>query len=288
MKTNIYKKAHVYCYALCLPILLALVNMAFYLFCHSSWLHWALILLTDIYLLAMLLMAAKCSYINGNIEELYEENKIIAPDGVIQYLRCFPIEKYIFPKRTWGSATFLALFSILLVGFAGIYLIDFPCGFDGISLKDEKIYALYISFQTMGLNDFKPVDSTMRMIVMFQLFSAVLFLTALFPLYISRLSNLDTLKIEDTDNGVQQPQPSTTNLRNAVKNAYRKNVTSNENFFTQATKILDAIDVIVDSTKPENAQQKNIVVTDLLNTFPENKDIEIGNEVDSFRNNLKT
>jgi hypothetical protein len=125
-------------------------------------LAWFAVLAADIYLLfALLAVAHTC-----------DKSDPVLSDWM----------KRILPRRLAGM--FLVAFLLLahVSGFAGFYVRP------GMFQQTKSpLDALYVSFSTIGFNDFQPTADGERF-VMFQLASAVLLMIAAFPLLISRIS----------------------------------------------------------------------------------------------------
>jgi hypothetical protein len=71
----------------------------------------------------------------------------------------------------------------LVSGFAGLYV-----GADVFPSSKTPLDALYISFFILGFTDYSPKPGYGQLVVIGQLISGVLLLTALFPMHISRIS----------------------------------------------------------------------------------------------------
>jgi hypothetical protein len=127
-------------------------------------LAWIAIVISDLYLFTVLLLAA-----------------LRAEDDA--FLDRQPWIRRFFPRKTAGILVVTLLFLSVVSGFAGLYV-----GTDIFSPSKTPLDALYISFFTLGFNDYSPKPGYGQLVVVGQLASGVLLLAALFPLHISRIS----------------------------------------------------------------------------------------------------
>jgi len=127
-------------------------------------LAWIVIVISDLYLLILLLLAA-----------------LRAEDD--EFLHQHPWIAYFFPRKTAGILVVALVFLAVVSGFAGLYV-----GAEVFSVNRTPLDALYISFFIMGFTDYSPKPGYGQLVVMAQLVSGVLVLAALFPIHISRIS----------------------------------------------------------------------------------------------------
>jgi len=127
-------------------------------------LAWIVIVISDSYLFAVLLLAA-----------------LRAEDDA--FLDRHPWITYLFPRKTAGIPVATLLFLSLVSGFAGLYV-----GVDVFPSSKTPLDALYISFFILGFTDYSPKPGYGQLVVIGQLISGVLLLAALFPMHISRIS----------------------------------------------------------------------------------------------------
>jgi len=127
-------------------------------------LAWIVIVISDSYLFAVLLLAA-----------------LRAEDDA--FLDRHPWITHLFPRKTAGIPVAALLFVSLVSGFAGLYV-----GVDVFASSKTPLDALYISFFILGFTDYSPKPGYGQLVVIGQLISGVLLLAALFPMHISRIS----------------------------------------------------------------------------------------------------
>ena len=127
-------------------------------------LAWIAIVISDLYLFAVLLLAA----LRAEDDALLERQ---------------PWVRRFFPRKTTGILVVSLLFLAIVSGFAGLYVGTevFPSG-------KTPLDAFYISFFIMGFTDYSPAPGYGQFVVIAQLVSGVLLLAALFPIHISRIS----------------------------------------------------------------------------------------------------
>ncbi len=130
---------------------------------------WPVIGLVDVYLLIVLWVSAYRSYDQ-------------------QAAKKHPWIVALFPSRPAGLFVMFGLIAATVVAFASLYA-DGTCVFGRTLHKSE---AIYISFSTLGFNDFMPKGIYGRLVVMLHLASAVLLIMGVFALLISRLSTFET------------------------------------------------------------------------------------------------
>ena len=127
-------------------------------------LAWIAIVISDLYLLTVLLLAA-----------------LRAEDDAL--LDRQPWITHFFPRKTAGILVVTLLFLSVVSGFAGLYV-----GAEVFPSGKTPLDALYISFFIMGFTDYSPKPGYGQLVVIAQLVSGVLLLAALFPIHISRIS----------------------------------------------------------------------------------------------------
>src|SRR6266446_2021740 len=127
-------------------------------------LAWIAIVISDLYLLTVLLLAA-----------------LRAEDDAL--LDRQPWITHFFPRKTAGILVVTLLFLSVLSGFAGLYV-----GAEVFPSGKTPLDALYISFFTLGFTDYSPKPGYGQLVVIAQLVSGILLLAALFPIHISRIS----------------------------------------------------------------------------------------------------
>src|SRR6266481_5843623 len=132
-------------------------------------LAWIAIVISDLYLLTVLLLAA-----------------LRAEDDAL--LDRQPWITYFFPRKTAGILVVALLFLAVVSGFAGLYV-----GTEVFSSVKTPLDALYISSFTLALTDYSPKPGYGQLVVLGQLVSSILLLVALFPLLISRISTFKHL-----------------------------------------------------------------------------------------------
>ena len=126
-------------------------------------LAWIAIVISDLYLLTVLLLAA-----------------LRAEDDAL--LDRQPWITHFFPRKTAGILVIILLFLSVVSGFAGLYV-----GVEVFPSGKTPLDALYISFFTLGFTDYSPKPGYGQFVVLGQLVSGVLLLAALFPMHISRI-----------------------------------------------------------------------------------------------------
>ena len=94
----------------------------------------------------------------------------------------------LFPSRVVGLYVMFGLIAATVLAFAGLYT-DSASVF-GRSLTRWE--AIYISFSTLGFNDFAPQNDYGRQVVIVHLASTLLLIMGVFALLISRLSTFET------------------------------------------------------------------------------------------------
>lgn len=151
---------------LVLVVLMVLVSAAgvVSVFAGSRMLAWIVIVMSDSYLLIVLLLAA----VRSDDEAFLDKHPWIT---------------FFFPLKTTGLLVVALLFVAVVSGFAGLYV-----GTDVFRPSKTPLDALYISFFIMGFTDYSPNPGYGQLVVMAELASGVLLLIALFPLLISRIS----------------------------------------------------------------------------------------------------
>jgi len=88
------------------------------------------------------------------------------------------------PHRRVAALLIVALLMLAIIsGFAGLYV-----GTNVFPSSKTSLDAFYISFFTMGFNDYSPTPGYGQLVVLAQLVSGVLLLTGAFPLLLSRIS----------------------------------------------------------------------------------------------------
>jgi len=127
-------------------------------------LAWIVIVISDLYLLTVLLLAA-----------------LRAEDDAL--LDRQPWITHFFPRKTAGILVVTLLFLSVVSGFAGLYV-----GAEVFPSGKTPLDALYVSFFILGFTDYSPSPGYGQLVVIGQLISGVLLLAALFPLHISRIS----------------------------------------------------------------------------------------------------
>jgi hypothetical protein len=127
-------------------------------------LAWITIVVSDLYLLIVLLLAA-----------------LRAEDDA--FLDRHPWITHFFPRKTAGILVVTLLFLAIVSGFAGLYV-----GAEVFPSGKTSLDALYISFFILGFTDYSPAPGYGQLVVIAQLVSGVLLLAALFPIHISRIS----------------------------------------------------------------------------------------------------
>jgi hypothetical protein len=133
-------------------------------FCGGRFLAWIAIVISDLYLFAVLLLAA-----------LRSEDD--------DFLDRHPWITYFFPRKAAGILVVTLLFVAIVSGFAGLYV-----GAEVFPSGKTPLDALYISFFILGFTDYSPAPGYGQLVVIAQLISGVLLLAALFPIHISRIS----------------------------------------------------------------------------------------------------
>ncbi len=93
------------------------------------------------------------------------------------------LTQYLFPTRHGGLPFVTLLMAAMTFGFAALYVGD-----DVFATSKTRGEALYISLSTLGLNDFSPSPGYGQVVVGAHLVSAILMITGVFALLISRLS----------------------------------------------------------------------------------------------------
>jgi len=127
-------------------------------------LAWIVIVISDLYLLIVLLLAA----LRSDDEGFLDKHSWIT---------------FFFPLKTTGLLVVLLLFVAVISGFAGLYV-----GTGVFPSSKTPLDAIYISFFILGFTDYSPNPGYGQFVVISQLVSGVLLLVALFPLLISRIS----------------------------------------------------------------------------------------------------
>jgi hypothetical protein len=127
-------------------------------------LAWIAIVISDLYLFAVLLLAA-----------------LRAEDDA--FLNKQPWIRRFFPRKTAGILVVALLFLSVVSGFAGLYV-----GAEVFPSSKTPLDALYISFFIMGFTDYSPKPGYGQLVAIDQLISGVLLLAALFAIHISRTS----------------------------------------------------------------------------------------------------
>ena len=133
-------------------------------FLGCRFLAWIVIAISDLYLSIVLLFAALRSDDDGFLDKH-------------SWITRF------FPRKTAGILVVTLLFLSVVSGFAGLYV-----GVEVFPSAKTPLDALYISFFTLGFNDYSPKPGYSQLVVIAQLVSGILLLAALFPIHISRIS----------------------------------------------------------------------------------------------------
>jgi hypothetical protein len=133
-------------------------------FCGCRFLAWKAIVISDVYLFAVLLLAALRADDDG-------------------FLDRHPWITGFFPRKAAGILVVILLFLAIVSGFAGLYV-----GVEVFPSGKTPLDALYISFFILGFTDYSPAPGYGQLVVIAQLVSGILLLAALFPIHISRIS----------------------------------------------------------------------------------------------------
>jgi hypothetical protein len=133
-------------------------------FLGCRFLAWIAIVVSDLYFLVVLLLAA-----------------LRAEDDAL--LARHPWITHFFPGKTAGILVVTLLFLTIISGFAGLYVGD-----QVFASSKTPLDALYISLFILGFTDYSPKPGYGQLVVIGQLVSGVLLLAALFPMHISRIS----------------------------------------------------------------------------------------------------
>jgi len=133
-------------------------------FAASRILAWVAIFLTDIYLLVVLLFAAILS----------DETPLATS---------LKWGKHVLPRRTAALFIFALLMLAIVSGFAGLYV-----GTGVFQSSKTPLDAFYISFFTLGFNDYSPAPGYGQCVVIAQVVSGIILLMGSLSLLISRIS----------------------------------------------------------------------------------------------------
>ena len=127
-------------------------------------LAWIAIVISDSYLILVLLFAA----MRSDHDTLLHRHAWIS---------------HFFPTRTAALLLVVLLFAAVLSGFAGLYV-----GADVFPSNKPPLDAFYISVFTLALTDYSPKAGYGQVVVISEVVNGVLLIVALFPLLISRIS----------------------------------------------------------------------------------------------------
>ena len=137
--------------------------------CHS--IAWIAIFLSDIYLIALLYVAAKrVDYECKNKQK--------------NFMTHYPSAEYLFPNLKFALLIFLFFLLAIVLGFAGLYV-----GTNDFCPVKNQLGAFYTSLFIMGFDNPNPASETGKLIVITQFFSSLLLLVGVFPLLISRIAS---------------------------------------------------------------------------------------------------
>jgi len=138
------------------------------------WLGLICIVIAEIYLVAVLALAAYRS------DKVSRDSNFEVPNWM----------NNVFPTRLVGCFVVISLLVTLTLSFASLYIalnssVPFKVPFNS---SFDAIYFSYVTISTLGYGDFSPVSDLAKSVVLLQLSSGLLLLVGVFPLLISRIS----------------------------------------------------------------------------------------------------
>lgn len=150
-----------------------------------------LLLVIDLYLVAILIEAARridlCNAMAAEMQKLNKDQaEITKALKTIAEGRCLR-----FPSHSWSMLQILFVLIAVVSGFAAMYIQSggiantekevLKCWIDGV-------YFSMVTITTLGYGDFAPTCSQGRLLVIWQLCTGFLLLLGIFPLVVARLS----------------------------------------------------------------------------------------------------
>jgi len=142
------------------------------LYCDWYYLSWAPIVVTDLYMFAVIFTAA------------------VRADKKKETYQCGWVADWLFPSRRAGVITIPLMVFALVLSFAGLYW-----GLPGegnftydFSSRMDSLYFSLVTLTTVGYGDFAPLSESARELVIYEISSGFLVLIGAFPLLISRVS----------------------------------------------------------------------------------------------------
>ncbi|MFV2059842.1 MAG: ion channel [Gammaproteobacteria bacterium] len=176
--------------------LLALVSFLSLVFGWSGLLSGLVVILVNLYLLAILFEAA---------HRAAAKNTMADSVSLVKSVYYFP-----FPTKSWTVILIIFMVIATLCGFANMYLYSAEIVYVGPSIematantgfsvtipppsilvsKIEAVYFSLVTMITLGYGDFIPASTDARLLVIWQLTTGGLFVIAIFPLITARLAN---------------------------------------------------------------------------------------------------
>jgi hypothetical protein len=138
-----------------------------------SWVSVTVIILTDGYLVLLLLEAALRADKRSPVS-------IIPSDPIM----------FTFPLRSWSLVQVFFLVLIVVCGFANLYIQSGEI-MHQTSVLTDRVAGLYYSVVTItivGYGDFYPTGTCSRLLVVWQLVTGLLLLLGIFPLVVARIT----------------------------------------------------------------------------------------------------
>ncbi|MFV1985461.1 MAG: ion channel [Thiohalomonadales bacterium] len=175
---------------------LVLISILALVFGWSGLLSGLVVILINLYLFAILFEAAHRTATPREIK-----------DGILQPK---PVYYFSFPTKSWAMVLILFIVITTICGFANMYIDSKEIVYVGPNVeaatvnseakvytpspaimknKAEAIYFSLVTMITLGYGDFLPTSTNTRLLVIWQLATGGLFIMAIFPLIITRITD---------------------------------------------------------------------------------------------------